>query len=851
MLQSTCLRHENLRGIHEGASIFTAIRKKYHERQSTWDLEHSLSRGQTEIQSLYHQHYQELDQQYEEGDWIAREQMKDIIITLQGTLLRHLRLAEDHGATLDLVPLQIEVEEARVRTLVIMRDLYRRLLESVYVPRAFSMSTNLNGESLSDVDTGNATLLHGVDATLEQSLSPSGTESQDAIFHQSRPLFLAQSSDSSTAFSVATNITSLELEEDSIDAGIPTKNMDHLLNAACYFSVLDQLERQTAQTLGMKDSPYIELESLHGCIECLENYYAALGDLGSEGFCGTMISILIEDQDRNGVAKAFHVSLRQIRSLLQTMANEFDEEFLKRCTKRWMQKVLNVDVTALSDCNLVGIIRPLCEILSIGLVSFSGSHVSRFDINLWDQEMEKIPVSLDGYAFMPRKLACLDDFIGGPAWILGKASAPSGGMKISLTLQDLDELWGPVSLVGGTTDEAPVIQTERGFIVPLPREQQSSSFNSSLCGEIECHWVTEIPEYISDENADTAILIHDTSRILIGTCPDGDAGLVVNEKCKSSIYVSDGYDVQLVGGQYVTAGIMKKYKRIPKRTLKAMLITDCTKPDTRLVPLLNLRVGLEVSACTGNAQRVTLWDALRFSQTSTQPTDHPIYCAHKVGDKYCINSCWTRWQSIEEIDSLDYTPGRVQVLTGAEARRLIINAILALEHSGIDSDGNLQVSWPFSNSPASCPVLPSTPQESHNWFRVVKDTRDTSSFAVFSQRCLEFSEEETIRACSALSKEGHLRPFQTTLLTRILAPGQEGSVSGLLVGVRFLIGEAHLTVTKAVQDQLAIIATVSMNPLNPLRYRLREILPDARAIDFKEQIWPDITAGGSVPIFIH
>jgi hypothetical protein len=39
-------------------------------------------------------------------------------------------------------------------------------------------------------------------------------------------------------------------------------------------------------------------------------------------------------------------------------------------------------------------------------------------------------------------------------------------------------------------------------------------------------------------------------------------------------------DVQLTGGQHVTAGLVKKYKRIPKRTLKAMLITDCKTPDT-------------------------------------------------------------------------------------------------------------------------------------------------------------------------------------------------------------------------------------------------------------------------------
>lgn len=108
-----------------------------------------------------------------------------------------------------------------------------------------------------------------------------------------------------------------------------------------------------------------------------------------------------------------------------------------------------------------------------------------------------------------------------------------------------------------------------------------------------------------------------------------------------------------------------------------------------------------------------------------------------------------------------------------------------------------------------------------------------------------------MRSCSAPCKDGHSKPLQTTPLTCILTPTEYGSVSGLLVGVKFLVGEVHLTVTKAVQDQLGIIAAVSMNPLNPLRYRLRKILPDARAFDFKEHIRPDIAAGLSIPVFVH
>ncbi|CAG8106792.1 unnamed protein product [Penicillium nalgiovense] len=124
----------------DGARMFTAIRKKYHERQSTRELEQSLARGRTEIQSRFDQHRQELGWRYEEGDSIAREQMKDIIIKLQGALLRHLREAQERGTTLDLMALQTESEQGRACTILILGDLYQRLSRPSPVPPSFSLS---------------------------------------------------------------------------------------------------------------------------------------------------------------------------------------------------------------------------------------------------------------------------------------------------------------------------------------------------------------------------------------------------------------------------------------------------------------------------------------------------------------------------------------------------------------------------------------------------------------------------------------------------------------------------------------------------------------------------------------
>lgn len=116
---------------------------------------------------------------------------------------------------------------------------------------------------------------------------------------------------------------------------------------------------------------------------------------------------------------------------------------------------------------MVAVLNFLCEKPSIGLVSFSGLHVCRFDINLLIEPVETIPV---GLKLTLRELACLDDFIGGLAWILGKydpTPSPETGIEVSLAVQDFEQVWGPIWLLGGTPLQVPFVKTESSFVIPL------------------------------------------------------------------------------------------------------------------------------------------------------------------------------------------------------------------------------------------------------------------------------------------------------------------------------------------------------------------------------------------------
>lgn len=252
--------------------------------------------------------------------------------------------------------------------------------------------------------------------------------------------------------------------------------LEYLLNPTAYYGRLDDLETRTAQTVGQANgvgpktliltetvpfplaigegtqtmSEWPDLEStilrqdlMKGFLDSLFNTSQALCHLNSEGFCGKAFSLLVEDQARPGIANIVHVSLDDIHRP-GTLPTEYASFLFERVIG------LNYDGQAASWRATLLKYHLLGNLLPLALVSFTGSHVCRFGTNLWGQETDSIPVGL-GYSFRPRELACLKDFIGGHAWVLGKSQPDpiQPGLKLSLVVQDLQELWGPVWLVGG------------------------------------------------------------------------------------------------------------------------------------------------------------------------------------------------------------------------------------------------------------------------------------------------------------------------------------------------------------------------------------------------------------------
>lgn len=60
--------------------------------------------------------------------------MKDIVITIQGALLTHLRYAEGNNGRLDILALLSASDYGRMRTIAVLRELYQRLAQAAAVP---------------------------------------------------------------------------------------------------------------------------------------------------------------------------------------------------------------------------------------------------------------------------------------------------------------------------------------------------------------------------------------------------------------------------------------------------------------------------------------------------------------------------------------------------------------------------------------------------------------------------------------------------------------------------------------------------------------------------------------------
>ena len=162
------------------------------------------------------------------------------------------------------------------------------------------------------------------------------------------------------------------------------------------------------------------------------------------------------------------------------------------------------------------------------------------------------------------------------------------------------------------------------------------------------------------------------------------------------------------------------------------LLEYCAKPFMEeIASVLAMGIGLEISLCTGNAQRISLWEALRLAFPNHLPT---------LDDAYANGDSAT-----------------------------ICSFLANLQCTGLDmQDARMLALWPFSGG---LPQVLRSSQEIPEWTIMIEDTAESACFAVASRRCLVYTGSDRLlhpwqhirSACSTGARMNGRPIFQATL----------------------------------------------------------------------------------------
>jgi hypothetical protein len=177
----------------------------------------------------------------------------------------------------------------------------------------------------------------------------------------------------------------------------------------------------------------------------------------------------------------------------------------------------------------------------------------------------------------------------------------------------------------------------------------------------------------------------------------------------------------------------------------------------RQVQLLHSMCGLEVSACTGNARRISLIELifttpvkryLRSLSWGKLPFAIAVLRAIESKDTLGFLECYTEhadWRS--------------------DFAELIDTCLRILNNTGTDLQGNLHALYTFGSGST---VIVELSGKLYSWAEILKDTRQSFTLAVFTDTCLPANSALNGRRCSGQGNSGEK---QVILETKIWFPG--------------------------------------------------------------------------------
>ncbi|KAI4112483.1 MAG: hypothetical protein LQ345_006375 [Seirophora villosa] len=123
----------------DGGAIVDKIKQRRLAKQApppTRLLEVSLARGPEAVEQAKEDGIERFGTRYAEGDSLAVTSLKDILIDLQGSLIKHLRQAQEDDDMTDFTVLVDASDMGRIRTVTVLNELYKRIAEGNTIGQA-------------------------------------------------------------------------------------------------------------------------------------------------------------------------------------------------------------------------------------------------------------------------------------------------------------------------------------------------------------------------------------------------------------------------------------------------------------------------------------------------------------------------------------------------------------------------------------------------------------------------------------------------------------------------------------------------------------------------------------------
>jgi hypothetical protein len=338
----------------------------------------------------------------------------------------------------------------------------------------------------------------------------------------------------------------------------------------------------------------------------------------------------------------------------------------------------------------------LCLVLMLSMVSYQWSHVGSFDEKHMGEPCQAFVIECESeeIRFEQEDFACLDSLFKAPVWTF--SSSPNflkRGLYLSTTIPEFLNLWpaADITIDPEKPDFVKTINFSSGFIAKAP-----IGFEESEKLGIQCHF------YKGNQPTQTCPSFHHKKRLLIGYNEQ-----ISNSKAASAILSQE----PTWGERYHLRTSAEKWKKSGKsdalglqaphialthtetstlskgESLKKVIITSwqgTTLPSYGgpahggffKAGYLDLLVGLEISFCTGNARRTTLWNLFRNIDILAL-TDHWAVAGYEVAVHSGVSTFQEIWDKeknrrwwpqlryvvckvLDELQTTGWTEGRLQ-----------------------------------------------------------------------------------------------------------------------------------------------------------------------------------------------